>query len=97
MIRKRLASAKRPEIASAQPRRHRLAGPPSTSIPSDECDSELAELEANFMAEQERVRDAIRREIGGDVLSFVQEGLKNMSRRERRRVQSFLDHRLVGQ
>jgi hypothetical protein len=49
------------------------------------------------MAEQERVRDAIRREIGGDVLSFVQEGLKNMSRRERRRVQSFLDHRLVGQ
>jgi hypothetical protein len=100
MIRKRLTITKQPAIASAQPRRRRLSGTPSPSIPSDErdlsTDDLAAKLRDSFLAEGRRVREAIRREIGGDVLSILQEGLKSMSSRERRRVQSFLDHRLAG-
>jgi len=96
MIRRRLTSTKGSEGESALPRRRRISRIPSPSIPRDERDPQLAELRANFRAEGARLRDAIRREIGADLLSVVQEGLTNMSGRDRRRVQSLLDHRLAG-
>jgi hypothetical protein len=93
MIRRRLTSTKGSEGDSTQPRRRRISRSPSASIPQDERDPQLAELRANFRAEGARLRDAIRREIGGDVLPLVHESLGNMSSKARRRVLSFLDRR----
>ena len=95
MIQRRL------ESTSTKARRRRISEIPSPSLPSDErdlSDDDLAvALRESFRAEGKRIRDAIRREIGGDILSVVQEGLRNMSRKARRRVLSFLDRRLAGQ
>jgi hypothetical protein len=95
MIRRRL------EIASAQPRRCRISTPPPSAIPSDDRDFSDDDLEAklrdSFRAEGKRVAEAIRQATGGDIMRIVQEGLRNMSGRARRRVQSLLDHLLAGQ
>ncbi len=92
MIRRRLQST------SPEPRRRRLAGIPAPSILSDErdlSDDDLAAaLRLSYLAEQARIRDAILRESGGDIMRIVQEGLRNMSIRRRRRILSLLDHRL---
>jgi hypothetical protein len=102
MIRKRLTNTKQSEGESAQPRRRRISRIPSPSLLSDERDLSDADLRAaklaeSFRAERVRVRDAIRRAIGNDLLSVVQEGLTNMSGKGRRRVQSRLDHLLARQ
>ena len=94
IVRRRLQSV------SGQPQRRRISRIPSPSPPSDEYDLSDDELEAklrdSFRAEGKRLRDAILREIGGDVRSFVRESLANMSSRQRRRVQSFLNRRFGG-
>lgn len=98
MIRRRLTSTKPAADASETPRRRRLSGIPYPSPPSDERDLLTDDLEAklrlSYLAEQARIRDAILRETGGDVLSIVRESLGNMSSRDRRRVQSLLGRRL---
>ncbi len=101
MIRRRLSSPTRSEIASAKPQRRRISGIPSPPIRSDQHvvstdDDLVAELRRSQLAEARRVREAIRREIGGDVLSIVHESLSNMSSRDRRRFQSLLDRCLAG-
>jgi hypothetical protein len=102
MIRRRLTNTKQSEGESAQPRRRRTSEISAPSLLSDErdlSDDDLttAKLAESFRAERARVRDAIRRAIGNDLLSVVQEGLRNMSSKSRRRVQSRLDHLLARQ
>ena len=84
---------RRPQSVSMKPQRRRLSGIPSPSIPTDEYDVSLAELRASFLAEQARIRDAIRQAIGDDIMSIVRESLQKMNRKGRRRVLSLLDDR----
>ncbi len=98
MIRRRLSSTKRSKHVSPEPRRRRILRTPSPAIPSEERGDDLvAAHRDSFRAEQVRLRDAIRRAIGGDALPLAHESLGNMSGRRRRRVQRLLDHRLAGQ
>jgi len=101
MMRRRLTSMMQSEGDSAQPRRRRISRTPSPSLPRDErdlSDNDLAAgLKVSFRSEGARIREAIRRATGGDVLSVVQEGLTSMSSSGRRRVLSLLDHHLAGQ
>jgi hypothetical protein len=99
MIRKRISNQRRSERASPQPRRRRIKRIPSPSLPSDErdlSDDDLAAaLRRSQLGEARRVRDAIRREIGGDIMSIVRESLQNMnSKAGRRRVLRLLHCRL---
>jgi hypothetical protein len=83
-----------PESDIIKPQRRMISVSP---IPSGECDLSDDDLEAklrdSFRAEGARIREAIRREIGGDLLSIVRESLGNMSAKDRRRVLAFLDRR----
>jgi len=102
MIRRRLTSTKRSEIASAQPRRRRISSIPSPALPTDDRDPQTdddltAALRRSELAEGIRVRNALRQAIGGDIQSIVHEGVKNMSSRGRRRVLALLDRCLAGQ
>jgi hypothetical protein len=98
MIRRRLTNTSWSEHISPAPQRRRISRIPSPSPPSDERDDDLgAAIRLSYLAERARVRDALRREIGDDLLSVVQEGLRNMSPKARRRVQSRLVHLLAGQ
>ncbi len=99
MIRRRLTSANQSERASPEPRRRRISRTLSPSMPSDDCDLSdddlRVKLRDSFLAAGARVREAIRREIGDDLLPILHESLGNMSSRERRQVLSLLDHLIV--
>jgi hypothetical protein len=100
MIRKRISNQRRSERASPQPPRRRILSIPSPSKPRDDRDPQTdddirAKLRDSFRAEGKRVAEAIRQEIGGDLLMIVRESLGNMkSSTGRRRVLRLLDCRL---
>lgn len=98
MIRKQISNQRQSEQTSTAPRRRKISGIPAPTLPSDErdlSDDDLAaSLRLSYLAEQKRVAEAIRQEIGDDLLSLLRDSLANMSGRGRRRVLALLDRRL---
>ena len=92
------SSTTRSEDASPEPRRCRILRTPS-SPDHGISDNDLAAAHRDsFRAERARLRDAICRATGGDIMRVVAEGLRNMSSSSgRRRVLSLLGHHRAGQ